>query len=191
VTLSTDITRLLHAHGEGDERALAELLPLVYGDLRRLARAQLRRAGPGHSLDTHSLVHEAYLKMVDRSRAEFNDRGHFFAVSATAMRQIVVDHARRRTRAKRGGEAVRESLDEATPAVADDAGRILEIDLALEKLATIDPRLVNVVECRYFAGLSEQETAEALEVSLRTVQRDWLKARAWLREALGSGSHSS
>jgi RNA polymerase sigma-70 factor (ECF subfamily) len=181
------ITELLRAYGRGESDAFGRLVPLVYGDLRRLARAQLRRLHPGHSLDTTGLVHEAYLKLVDQSRVSWNDRGHFFAVSATAMRQILVDHARHRARLKRGGEAPHTALDDAQAAVAADAERLLQIDLALDKLAAVDERLVRVFECRYFGGLSEAETAEALSMSLRTVQRDWLKAKAWLRDALAVG----
>jgi len=181
-----DLTELLVAHGRGDSGAFDRLVPLVYHDLRRLARAQLRRLGPGQTLDTTALVHEAYLKLVDQSRVQWQDRGHFLAVTATAMRQILIDHARGRTRHKRGGGVAHAPLDEARIAVADDAERLLELDLALRDLAEVDARLVRIVECRYFAGYSEQETAEALGVSLRTAQRDWLRARAWLRQALAA-----
>ncbi|MGE3276671.1 MAG: sigma-70 family RNA polymerase sigma factor [Vicinamibacterales bacterium] len=181
-----DITQLLIAHRGGQSGALDRLVPLVYDDLRRLARGQLRRVAPGQSLDTTGLVHEAYLRLVDQSRAAWNDRGHFFAVSAIAMRQIVVDHARRRARLKRGGDQVEVPLDEARDAALGEAARVLEVDLALTRLAETAPRLARVVECRYFAGLSEEETAEALGVSLRTAQREWYKARAWLRAELGA-----
>lgn len=181
-----DITALLHAHGRGQSGAFDELVPLVYQDLRRVARAQLRKIGTGHTLDTTGLVHEAYLRLVDQTQASFTDRGHFLAVSAVAMRQILIDHARSKTRKKRGGYQKREELDERLLAVETDADRLIEIDRALERLAAVDPRLVKVVECRYFAGLSEEETASALGVSVRTAQRDWLKARAWLRQALGT-----
>jgi RNA polymerase sigma factor (TIGR02999 family) len=180
-----DLTELLIAHGGGDAAAFERLVPLVYDDLRRLARAQLRRRRPGDSLDTGALVHEAYLRLVDQSRASWKDRGHFFAVSAIAMRQIVVDHARRRTRIKRGGERAAVSLEDVKEPVALEAGHILEIDEALSRLAAVDARLARVVECRYFAGLTEEETAAALDVSVRTAQREWFKARAWLREELG------
>lgn len=177
------ITNLLVAHGNGEPGALDRLVPLVYDDLRRAARAQLRRLRVGETLDTAGLVHEAYLRLVDRSRATWRDRGHFLAVSALAMRQILIDHARARRRAKRGGDARQVTLDEAL-AVTRHASELLELDQALERLAAVDPRLVKVVECRHFAGFSEEETASALGVSLRTAQRDWLKARAWLREEL-------
>jgi RNA polymerase sigma factor (TIGR02999 family) len=182
-----DITELLLAHRGGDATALDRLVPLVYDDLRRIARGQLRRRRPGDTLNTTGLVHEAYVRLVDQTRASWRDRGHFFAVSAIAMRQIVVDHARRRMRAKRGGDRVTVPLDDVQEPAAREAGRILEIDEALERLAKVDRRLVQVVECRYFAGLTEEETAAALGVSVRTAQREWFKARAWLRQELGSG----
>jgi len=182
-----DITELLLAHGGGDAAALDRLVPLVYDDLRRIARGQLRCRRPGDTLNTTGLVHEAYVRLVDQTRASWRDRGHFFAVSAIAMRQIVVDHARRRMRAKRGGDRVTVPLDDVQEPAAREAARILEIDEALEKLAKVDRRLAQVVECRYFAGLTEEETAAALGVSVRTAQREWFKARAWLRQELGSG----
>jgi RNA polymerase sigma factor (TIGR02999 family) len=180
-----DVTDLLHAHRAGQPDALGRLVPLLYDDLRRVARSQLRRLRIGETLDTTGLVHEAYLRLVDQSRATWEDRGHFLAVSALAMRQILIDYARERTRQKRGGDRVHEPLDEAMAAdVAADAERLLDIDRALQRLAEATPRLAQVVECRFFGGLTEQETAEALGLSLRTAQREWLKARAWLRQAL-------
>jgi len=180
-----DVTDLLHAHRAGQPDALGRLVPLLYDDLRRVARSQLRRLRIGETLDTTGLVHEAYLRLVDQSRATWEDRGHFLAVSAVAMRQILIDYARERTRQKRGGDRVREPLDEATAmAVAADAEQLLDIDRALQRLAETTPRLAQVVECRFFGGLTEQETADALGLSLRTAQREWLKARAWLRQAL-------
>jgi RNA polymerase sigma-70 factor (ECF subfamily) len=182
--VTTDITQLLIAHGAGDAEALDQLVPLVYDDLRRLARVQLRRRGGAETLNTGGLVNEAYLRLVDQTQASWRDRGHFFAVCAIAMRQIVVDHARRRARIKRGGDQGMVPLDEARDHAATDAARVLEIDLALRKLAESDRRLAAVVECRYFAGLTEEETALALGVSVRTAQREWFKARAWLRHEL-------
>ncbi|MEZ5317172.1 MAG: ECF-type sigma factor [Vicinamibacterales bacterium] len=181
-----DVTELLHAHREGRPEAFDRLLPLVYQDLRRAARSQRRRLRAGDTLDTTALVHEAYLRLVDQTRADWKDRGHFMAVSATAMRQILIDHARERLRLKRGGDLQRADVDVDALGVADDAEQLLDLDRALTRLAAVDPRQVRVVECRYFAGLSEAETAEALGISLRTAQREWLKARAWLRQALGS-----
>jgi RNA polymerase sigma factor (TIGR02999 family) len=184
--LSENVTELLIAHGEGRSGALEQLVPLVYDDLRRAARAQLRRRTPAQTLDTTGLVHEAYLRLVDQSRASWRNRGHFLAVSSMAMRQILIDHARRRQRLKRGGAAAPVTLDEAADPASVDADRLLQLDLALNKLADTDPRLVRIVECRYFAGLTEEETAEAVGVSMRTAQREWFKARAWLRRELGS-----
>jgi RNA polymerase sigma-70 factor, ECF subfamily len=181
----TDITKLLIAHGAGDAEALNRLVPLVYGDLQRVARAQLRRHRPGDSLNTTGLVHEAYVRLIDQSRASWRDRGHFFAVSALAMRQIVVDYARRRGRQKRGGDQAFVTFDDAVDPGVREAQRLLDIDAALHKLAQQNPRLARVVECRFFAGFTEEETAEALGLSVRTAQREWYKARAWLRAELG------
>jgi RNA polymerase sigma factor (TIGR02999 family) len=188
MTDTVDLTALLVAIGQGEANAFDRLVPLVYPDLRRLARAQLRRLRVGETLDTTALVHEAYVKLVDAERANWNDRQHFLAVASVAMRQILVDHARARLRAKRGGGAATVPLDEVPGIVAREAHDLVELDEALRRLEAVDPRLVRVVECRYFTGLSEQETADALGVSLRTAQRDWLKARAWLRAALRPGS---
>lgn len=185
--MQTDITALLVAHGDGQADALDRLVPLVYQDLRRMARGHLRRRRPDDTLNTTGLVHEVYVRLVDQSRATWRDRGHFFAVSAIAMRQIVVDHARRRARLKRGGDQVLVPLEDAADPAEREAEQVMAIDQALGKLAAIDPRLARVVECRFFAGLSEEETAAALQVSVRTAQREWFKARAWLRDALGGG----
>jgi RNA polymerase sigma factor (TIGR02999 family) len=184
--VSADITELLLAHGGGQSEALEQLVPLVYDDLRRVARGQLRRLRLGDTLNTTGLVHEAYVRLIDQSRASYRDRAHFYAVCALAMRQIIVDYARRRRRRKRGGDQVVVALDDAIDPAVREADRLIEIDTALQKLAQHDPRLARVVECRFFAGLSEEETAEALGVSLRTAQREWFKARAWLRAELGS-----
>ena len=183
--MAGDITELLVAHRHGRAGALDELVPLVYGDLRRIARAQMRRRTPGVTLDTGALVHEAYVRLVDERRADWQDRRHFYAVAAMAMRQIVIDHARRRSRTKRGGGEAATGLDDVADPVARDAEELLDLDRALHALEVEHPRAVRVVECRYFGGLSEQETADALGMSVRTVQREWLKARARLRSALG------
>src|SRR5690606_10074237 len=164
--MAGDITELLVAHRQGRPDALDQLMPLVYGDLRRMARARVR--GHAATLDTGALVHEAYLRLVDERRAGWEDRRHFFAVAAIAMRQIVVDHARRRSRAKRGSDAPLTTLGGVEDPVIRDTEALLDLDRALKRLETEDPRLVRVVECRYFAGLSEQETAEALDISVRT-----------------------
>jgi RNA polymerase sigma factor (TIGR02999 family) len=181
----TSVTELLAAHQAGQPDAFGQLVDLVYQDLRRIARGQRRRAGGGDTLNTTALVHEAYARLVEHTGAPLADRGHLLAVAAVAMRQLLVDHARRRSRDKRGGGAVHASLDEMDERIGHDAQHILALDLALDRLAAREPRQARIVECRYFAGLTEQETADALGLSLRTVQREWLKARAWLRVELG------
>jgi RNA polymerase sigma factor (TIGR02999 family) len=180
-----DLTQLLRAHAAGDPEAFDRLVPLVYEDLRRVARRQLRRGRPGPMLETTGLVHEVWFKLVDGLDVDWQDRRHFLAVCARAMRQVIVDHARRMGAAKRGGGAAPAELDERVLPAAEDAVRVLTVDHALTRLAQRSPRLAQVVECRFFAGLSEDETAEALGISLRTAQREWLRARAWLREDLG------
>lgn len=181
------VTQLLIAYRDGDRDAFDRLVPLIYDDLRRIARRQLRRGRPGQTLNTTGLVHEAYLKLVDPAKVDWQDRGHFLAVSARAMRQVIIGYARKRSAGKRGGGERPVTLDEAQIAVDDQADRLLALDRALERLGQHDERLVKVVECRFFAGLSEQETAQALGVSLRTAQRDWMRARAWLKEELRGG----
>lgn len=183
---SGEVTELLEALRQGDRDAFDRLVPLVYHDLRRIARGHLRRGRRGETLDTTGLVHEAYVKMVDQTRVGFEDRSHFLAVAAVAMRQIIISNARRHLAAKRGGGATPVTLDERRIAVERQADQLVAVDDALKRLADFDPRLGQVVECRFFAGLSEEETAEAMGVSLRTAQRDWMRARAWLREELGS-----
>lgn len=183
-----DVTQLLLAYGSGDREAFNHLLPLVYEDLRKVARRQLNRVGnPDRVLDTTGLVHESYLKMVDQTRVNWTSRSHFLGVAARAMRQVVIDYARRRGAAKRGGGAIQTTIEEGHIAVEDQADWLLSLDQALTRLEARNPRLARIVECRFFAGLSEDETAEALGVSLRTVQRDWMKARAWLQEDLRPG----
>jgi RNA polymerase sigma factor (TIGR02999 family) len=178
------ITRALLACRQGDENAFRQLIDLVYGDLHRIAHRQLLLMRPGRTLNTTGLVHETYLKLVDHTQVEWQDRSHFFAVAARAMRQIIVDHAKKRSTAKHGGNVVRVELDEAQLGVSQQAEMVLALNEALTRLAAIDARLIRIVECRFFAGYSERETAEALGVSLRTAQRDWMRARAWLREVL-------
>jgi RNA polymerase sigma factor (TIGR02999 family) len=174
--------------------SLSEMLPAVYDELRRLAHLQRRRLAPGQTLDTTALVHEAYLKLSARPGG-WNDDNHFFSSAAQAMRQILVDYARQRTSLKRGGGVVATQLAahleahlEDRRAADDQALQMLALDLALKDLAAVDERLVRVVECRVFAGYSEEETARALATSLRTVQRDWMRARAWLRDAIAPGA---
>ena len=186
-----DLTRLLAAHRRGDRDAFGRLLPLIYGDLQRLAKRQLGHRRPGQTLDTTSLVHEAYLKLVDSDQSAWQDRGHFFAVASIAMRQIVIDYARQSHAKKRGGANRAIGLDGVEIAIDEQADTLLAIDRALDRLREIDERLPRVVECRFFTGLTEEETAEALGVSARTVERDWKRARAWLRRELDPSSGGS
>lgn len=178
----------------GAPEAMDRLLPLVYGDLRRMAHRQLAAEPSGHTLSTTALVHEAYLRLADQTRAEWADRGHFFAVAARVMRRILVDYARRHRAERRGGATLqRVALEDADDAGALVAARradeLLALDEALARLSLVDERLCRVVECRFFAGLSEVETAEALGVSQRTVSRDWTTARGWLyRELRGDAA---
>jgi RNA polymerase sigma factor (TIGR02999 family) len=174
------VTGALSRLQAGEAGAFDQLVALIYKDLRRLARRQLRVLPPGQTLSTTGLVHEAYLKLRAQRGAPWRDRGHFFAVAARAMRHILIDYAKRRRRQKRGDGQVPVTLDEATMAVTREAEHLIAVDEALGRLAALEPRLAQVVECRFFAGLSDEETAEALGVSPRTVQRDWVQARAWL-----------
>ena len=180
-----DLTRLLVAWSHGEPGALDRLVPLVYGQLRRQARLQLRHERAGHTLQPTALVHEAFLRLVGQSRAQWQNREHFFAVAARAMRRVLVDHARARAAAKRGDGRTLIALDEAPDPAAPPAVDVLALDQTLDRLAAIDLRQARVVELRYFAGLSAPETAAALEVSLATVNRDWAMARAWLFRELG------
>ncbi len=179
-----DITGLLLAWRGGDGSAFDRLFPLVYAELRRIAHRQLGRERSDHTLGTTALVHEAYLKLVDQTRAQITDRAHFFAVAARAMRRILVDYARRHRAAKRGGAATSVSLDETTVVADQRADALLALDEALMRLADVDDRLSRVVECRFFGGLTEDETADALGITARTVRRDWVKAKGWLAHAL-------
>lgn len=183
-----DITQLLVAAREGERSAMDELFPLVYDKLHGMAHGRLRRRSPGQTLNTTALVHEAYLKLVDQTRARWNDRNHFLAVASVAMRHILVDYARRRTAGKRGGPERDVTLDDMQPGVIARADEILAIDQALGSLAELNERLARLVELRFFGGLSVAETAEVLEVSERTVKRDWRKARAFLYRMLDGSS---
>jgi RNA polymerase sigma factor (TIGR02999 family) len=178
-----DVTGLLVAWGRGDESALDELMPIVHGELRRLARRLMRGERGNHTLQTTALVNEAYLRLVDISRVRWQDRAHFFAMSARLMRRILVDHARSRKYLKRGGMLRRVSLDEAL-VVSERGTDLVALDDALDALAAVDQRKSQVVELRFFGGLSLEETAEALQVSGETVGRDWRLAKAWLLREL-------
>ena len=181
-----DVTALLIQWRQGNKAALDALVSLVYHELRRTARARLRgeRGEPAHALETTALVHEVYLRLVDVNRLTFENRAHFFAVAARLMRQILVDHARRRQAEKRGGDATMVSLEAAGPAVSPNIVDVLALDVALDDLARLEERLCRVVELKFFAGLTIDETAAALEVSPVTVERDWAIAKAWLFERL-------
>ena len=182
-----DVSVLLRAWSDGDSNALDRLTPIVYDELHRLARRYLRGERPDHSLQTTALVNEAYLRLVDHTRMEWQDRAHFFAVSAQVMRRILVDHARRRN-AKRGRGLRRVSLDEATMIGGERPTDLAALDDALTLLAERDPRKAQVVEMRFFGGLSVEESAEVLGVSAVTVMRDWRTAKAWLYRELSSAS---
>ena len=179
-----DITDLLLAERDGDGASFERLLPLVYPELRRIAHRQLAGHQRGALLDTTALVHEVYVKLVDQTRVRAVDRAHFFALAARTMRQVVVDFARRRGSQKRWGGQERVSLRRARVPIENQPELVLAIDRALERLGELNPRLARVFECRYFLDLSESETAEALARPVRTVQRDWRKAKAWLRTEL-------
>jgi RNA polymerase sigma-70 factor, ECF subfamily len=183
-----DVTGLLHVWSQGDERAFERLIPLVYAELHRMAIRYLAGERPGNSLQATGLVNEVCLRLLGWDQARWQNRQHFFGVSAQMMRRVLVDIARRRRADRRGGAAVRVPLDGMDVAAAQPKGDLVAIDRALEQLATRDCRKAQVVELRFFGGLSVEETAEALGVSERTVQSDWTFARAWLYTALGDGS---
>jgi RNA polymerase sigma-70 factor, ECF subfamily len=170
--------------GDGDAEAARQLLPLVYEELRALAGGHFRRQRADHTLQPTALVHEAFVRLIDHTNAHYNDRAHFFAVAATAMRQILTDHARRKKADKRGGEWDKISLDHAAGAASSQALDIVALDDALNQLAELDPRKHRVVELRFFGGLSVDEVAQVLKVSKTTVESDWRGARAWLNAQL-------
>jgi len=183
-----DVSKLLRAWSDGDQNALNKLTPIVYDELRRLARRYMRRERPGHSLQTTALVNEAYMRLVDYERMQWQNRAHFFAVSAQVMRRILVEHARRHN-LKRGGGLAHVSLEEAAIIGPEQDTDMVALDEALNSLATIDARKVQVVELRFFGGLSVEETAEVLKLSAITVKRDWRAARTWLyRELIGGAA---
>lgn len=179
-----EITRLLRLTREGDDRAQSQLMACVYSELHRLAARYLRRERPGHTLQTTALVHEAYLELVDQRSTDWQNRGHFLAVAAQAMRRILVDHARARMTQKRGKNAYRVEFDPSVAAAAGDEEGVLAVHMALDQLAELDPQLARVVEMRFFGGLTEPEIAVVLNISARTVRREWSAARAWLSAAL-------
>ncbi len=188
---ATEITDLLLQWGGGNEDALARLMPLVYGELRRIARTQLRRESPGQTLQPTALVHEVYLRFVDQHRAGWHNRSQFYAVAAHLMRRVIVDHARAQHAQKRGGSAIHVMLEEGGPTPVDGldaeahAADMLAIDAALERLGAIDADQARIVELRFFAGMTIEETALVLKRSPRTVKREWRLAKAWLFRELG------
>ena len=183
-----DITALLGDWGRGDGAALDQLLPLVYAELRRVAARQLRHERPHHTLQPTALVHEAYVRLVDQRRADWQNRAHFFGVAARVMRRILVDHARRHGASKRGDGVSCVSIDEARDVAASSDVPILALDQALDRLQKVDAALARVVELRAFGGLTIEEAAQVLSVSPSTAKRDWRTAKAWLNRELGSGA---
>ena len=182
--VSAAITEVLLQARDGDREAVDRLFGQVYDELRRVAHRAFRGERTGHTLSTTGLVHEAYFKLVDQTRVEWQDRGHFFGVASRATRQILVEYARRRGAVKRGGQFRAVALEEGLVPAEERAEALLAVDEALTRLAEHDPAMARVVECRFFAGLSEEETAEATGTSLRTVQRQWRRAKAWLYQEL-------
>lgn len=183
-TSPQDVTGLLVRWRTGDREALDALTPLVYDELRRLAKSYLRRERPDHTLDGTALVHEAYMRLVDQRNVEWRNRNHFFALAAELIRRILVDHARARIAAKRGGSNVKLSLDEALAPADEKDLNILALDDALLALAKADPQQSRIVELRYFAGLTIEETADVMEISPATVKRDWTTAKAFLKREM-------
>jgi RNA polymerase sigma-70 factor (ECF subfamily) len=186
-----EVTMLLAAWSKGDPDALNKVIPLVYAELHRIARRAWSQQPHNNTLQPTALINEAYLKLANVENATFQDRCHFFAVASSAMRQILVNHAKSRLTEKRGGGRVNVSLDEVQPAVHQEAAEIVALHEALESLQTVDPRKSKVVEMRYFGGLSVEETAEAMGVSVRTVNRDWRLARSWLIREMNREHHES
>ena len=182
-----NVTQILGAVSQGDQAAMNELMPLVYDELRALANRFMRRENAGHTLQATALVHEAYMKLVDRRDIEWRDRAHFFAVAAQAIRRILVDHARTKKRIKRGGGAQKFSLDP-SDAIAETDIDFIALDEALQELAKLSPRQAKIVELRFFGGLTMPEIAEVTDVSLRTVEGDWSMARVWLMRQLDEGA---
>ena len=177
---SREVTRLLVAWSDGDRAALEQLAPIVQPELRRLARRYMGQQHAGHTLQATALINEVYVRLMGWRNLRWQDRAHFFGLSAQLMRRTLVDHARRHNRRKRGGEAIEVSLDEAAIVSPERSADLVAVDEALERLATFDPRRSQIVELRFFGGLSVEETAEVLKSSPRTVKREWSLARAWL-----------
>jgi len=183
VDVPDEVTQLLLAWGAGDAAARDRLIPLVHAELRKLAQAHMRRERAGHTLQTSALVNEAYLRLV-RGQVSWQNRAHFFGIAARLMRQILINYAAARGYAKRGGDQLRVSLSAAAEVAEAEAVELLALDVALGKLAAVDPRQSQIVELRFFGGLTNEEIAEALGISLSTIEREWRTARAWLRTEL-------
>jgi RNA polymerase sigma factor (TIGR02999 family) len=181
-----EVTRLLVDWGNGNQAALDDLIPLVYDELRRLAGRYMRRESPGHTLQTSAVVNEAYLRLVNQKSVQWQNRAHFFGVAAQLMRRILVDHARSRSRAKRGGGAQMVSLVEQA-VIPNEVEEVIALDDALKNLAEMDPRKSQIVEMKFFGGLTNEEVAAVLKVTPRTVERELRKAKAWLNRALSKG----
>jgi RNA polymerase sigma factor (TIGR02999 family) len=182
-----EVTQLLADWGRGDRAAFDKLYPLVHDELRRIARRQMSQERPGHTLQATALVNEAYLKLAGQDGLEWHNRAHFYAVCSKVMRHILIDHARAHARDKRGGGAVQVSLDEVAIAFEERAEELVALDEALASLEQLDPRKGEIVQLRYFGGLSLEETAEVLDVSPRTVRREWRRAKAWLYRMISEG----
>lgn len=182
-----DATQVLADLGRGDESAARRLLPMVYAELRALAGSYFRRQEPDHTLQPTALVHEAFVRLVDQDNFQYNDRAHFFAVAATAMRHILTDHARRRRAAKRGGGREQVALDDAVKPAEESLVDLIALDDALKRLAEYDERKHRVVELRFFGGLTVEEAARVMDVSKTTVESEWRAARAWLNHELSQG----
>src|SRR5712692_9690536 len=182
---ATGVTLLLKRYSNGDQEALAELIPQIYDELRRLASSYLQSERVYHTLQTTALVHEAYLRMVDQKQVEWNNRNHFFGVAAQMMRRILVDHARKHHTFKRGGSFTRISLDEAAVFSRERHRELIAVDELLARLASLDPEGSRIVELRFFGGLSLEETAEVMGLSIAKVRRDWSVAKAWFTRELG------
>lgn len=184
----SDVTRLLRRWSEGEEEASGRLMEIIYDDLKAIAHGRLRAERSGHTLRTTALVHEAFLRLAETRDTDWRDRAHFFAVASRVIRHVLVDYARSRTAQKRGGGRVRVTLTPETARVEEPVLEVLAVDEALSALAERSPRMARVVECRFFGGMPVRETAAALDVSTRTVERDWRKARAYLYRTLAPGS---
>ena len=185
-----EVTQLLADWGKGDRSALDKLFPLVQSELRRIAQRQMSQERPGHTLQATALVNEAYLKLAGQHGFDWHNRAHFFAVCAQVMRHILIDHARAHARDKRGGGAIQVSLNEALMVAEDQAAHFIALDEALRVLESLDPQKGKIIELRYFGGLSIEETAEVLNISPRTVRREWQRSKAWLYRMISEGTEN-